>query len=185
VRGGSVVRDSVVRVGAVLAGGVIAVGCQFVLPSSPSVPPEIEFPNEPEALYKTGRASIALSDGSGTELLRMEPDSGFHSEAGALAGWTDDTGWSLRLNVPVPNADGGADPISIRIVRETEGGRWTAGTADDCDIELERADTAGIMGSAKCSGLRWEPEGGAATDEAPPNLGPFDADITFEAQPQI
>jgi len=173
---------SVVRAGAILALGLLA-ACELVLPGRPSAVPEIEFPNEPQALYKTGRASIALSDGSSAELGRMEPDSGFDPEVGALAGWTDDTGWSLRLSNPVMT-DGVAAPISIRLVREVDGSLWTTGSAAECQVDLERADTAGIKGTATCSGLRWEPEARAIGEE-PPNPGPFDADILFEAQPPI
>jgi hypothetical protein len=158
-------------------------GCELLYPPEDNLGTAL-------ATYVTGHATMTIA-GEDVELDQISPGPHLITDMGAEVYWFNDDGWGLRLS------GGGAvgafampAMISIDRVQTTY---WSA--MDDggqCRVTLDEIDAKGLRGSATCTGLRWsdvlrggvggfwDPGGGPYVEGQPP----FDATITFEAQPQ-
>jgi predicted small lipoprotein YifL len=149
----------------------------------------------PIGTYHSGRATLALSDGSTVVLDTIAPGPHLFTVVGSHIVFTNAAGWYLTVDgagAP-PDQSDPSNPLAadVQIDRITNGHHLAASApADACTSTVSAATPVALSGGASCHGLTWTDvllSGGgfdpSSTASAAPGTAPFDAQITFDARP--
>lgn len=168
-------------------------GCEYLLGLSGAVPapldpgasfdPDAPF-GPPEATYRTGKATVTIGDQVVT-LDRLVGTGTLQKTYGAEVVWTGDEGWYLRVGSMLPKGTAGDFGAYLSVDRVADGRHLSTYDSAGCQVNVVRADTTGVEGTASCKNLNWfDAIGGSMAGGPPPSEGPsFAAEITFEAAP--
>ena len=148
-----------------------------------SLEPDFSMP-PPTATYTSGSATLTVA-GATTTMERLSGPGFTYAEMGTQVSWTDGKGHFLTLygtgEPGLPMGDG-----ILSIDRIADGEHWATSNPEGCAVTLTQDDATGVIGTARCKGLRWSnvmtiPIGpGPSFIEAEPA---FDAEISFHAVP--
>ena len=148
-------------------------------------------PNEPAfslppplATFKSGTATVTI-DGKATTLGKLTGTAATYEDFGTDVSWTDGKGLYLRFgSAPEPGSPLGDEFVLLDWIHD--GQHWTSSDPTECPVKVDKLNTAGLSGSASCTGLHWidAMSMGSAAEPAPiPGEPAFDVAITFEAKP--
>jgi hypothetical protein len=165
--------------------------------------PEDSFPADsggdvgPSAIadYRSGSATLKLSDGTTVVLDQVGPGSQLLTLDGSRAVWTNAAGWYLGVFGAGAGEPGVASPdpadviqATITLDRVVGSHHWVASGDEECESIVEKADATGLRGSGACQGLTWTDfilSGGDLFPDVSPipvaGQKSFDVDITFDA----
>jgi len=183
--GGGAARVLRGRAGAPLFGLLVATvvgGCQDLFGAVP--PPDFGMP-QPVAVYREGRATVAV-DGDPIIVLDELAETGtFDPSLGAGATFHNADGWYVRVMDATKLGGFLTSPAYIQLDRIVGTEHWTSADPSRCVVTVSAADATGLMGKATCKGLRWSDALGTYTGNFEPpyikDAPAFDAEITFQA----
>jgi hypothetical protein len=170
--------------GGTLGGGVESSTSEPVAPdANPTLPGDGGSGAEPKPLgaYRSGRATVTLSDGTQVVLDQINRGPHVYQQFGAQVRWTNGAGWYLTVTGAGAEPDMGQPYLILdRIV----GGRHL--TIDDpsaCTLTIASANGQSLRGSAECRALHWTDAidmnlDGTHRDAGLPDVS---AMVTFEA----
>jgi hypothetical protein len=136
------------------------------------------------ATYRSGRATVVLSDGTQVVLDRINRGPHLYAQFGSLVRWSNDSGWYLTIAGAGAEPDMG--PAYLTIDRLTGTQHWTANDPLSCNVRAAAATPSALSGTAACRGVRWTDALEASINGEHPRIEgqpPFSATVTFEAAP--
>jgi hypothetical protein len=136
------------------------------------------------ATYRSGRATVVLSDGTQLVLDRINRGPHLYAHFGSLVRWSNDSGWYLTIAGAGGEPDMG--PAYLTLDRLTGTGHWTANDPLACAVRATAATPSALSGTAACRGARWTDALEATINGEHPRIEgqpPFSATVTFEAAP--
>lgn len=182
------------RPGLIVLGFAVALvgsGCQYLLGYDPYALPEDwdeEFAPETLATFESGVARIAIDGGATVTLPRLTTPGVIYEVYGGQVTFTNDDGWYLQVMDMSSGPLAGMSPAAyVTLDRIVDGAHWSTVDTARCIVDIDTADATGLVGSATCKGLRWSDVLAMDYYSYEPSYvegeAPFDAEITFEAEP--
>jgi hypothetical protein len=168
--------------GGTIGGGVAGATAGPILPG-PTLPGDGGSGAEPKAVgaYRTGHATITLSDGTQVVLDRINRGPHLYEQFGAQVRWSNGAGWYLTISGAGAQADMGS-PYAI-LDRIVAGRHLTISDPAACTLTIDAANSQSLRGSASCRSLHWTDAIDIGMDGTPRDAGLPDvsAMLTFEA----